>query len=136
VAAVGIACQRNTEFAWDVTTHRPVGHAISWQDLRSLPMVEEVAAWEHGHEARHRLGYAPGPYSSALHIAWRMRHEPEFAAAARAGRLHLGLSAEWLLQALGEAAADGALAGPHQADENDRSRNAQHRRLRRRRVDV
>lgn len=104
VAAVGIACQRNTEFAWDVTTHRPVGHAISWQDLRSLPMVEEVAAWEHGHEARHRLGYAPGPYSSALHIAWRMRHEPEFAAAARAGRLHLGLSAEWLLQALGEAA--------------------------------
>lgn len=104
VAAVGIACQRNTDFAWDSETHQAIGAAISWQDLRTLPMVEEVAAWEHGHEARHRLGYAPGPYSSALHVAWRMRHDPEFATAARAGRLRLGLSAAWLLQAMGEAA--------------------------------
>lgn len=103
VRAVGIACQRNTDFAWDSETRQPVGNAISWQDLRTLPMLAEVATWEGAHEARYRLGYAPGPYSSALHIGWRMRHDTAFADAAGAGRLRLGLSAAWLLVAMGEA---------------------------------
>jgi len=101
IAGCGIACQRNTDFAWDAQTGRPLANAISWQDLRTLPMLDELAAWPLAGQCRHRLGYAPGPYSSALHMAWRMEHEPSVIDAAHAKRLRLGLSAAWLLTAMG-----------------------------------
>ncbi len=101
LAACGLTCQRNTEFAWDSRTGRPLGPAITWQDLRTLPLLEAFEQWPLAAEARYRLGYAPGPYMTALHLAWRMQHEPALAEAARAGYLRLGLSAAWLLTALG-----------------------------------
>ena len=101
IAACGIACQRNTDFAWDVRTGRPLANAITWQDLRTLPILDELSAWPLAAQCRRQLGYYPGPYSSALHLAWRMRHDPVVAEAARAGHLRLGLSAAWLLIALG-----------------------------------
>lgn len=101
IAACGIACQRNTDFAWDARTGRPLANAITWQDLRTLPILDELAGWPQVAECRRRLGYFPGPYSSALHLAWRMRHDPAIVEAARAGYLRLGLSAGWLLVALG-----------------------------------
>lgn len=104
LAACGLTCQRNTAFAWDSHTGRPLGPAITWQDLRTLPLLEAFHRWPLAAEARYRLGYAPGPYMAALHLAWRMQHEPALAEAARAGRLRLGLSAAWLLTALGEPA--------------------------------
>lgn len=105
VAAIGIASQRNTDFAWDGASGRALANAITWQDLRTLPLLEEFGAWPLASEARHRLGYAPGPYMSALHLAWRVRYDPAIRAAARDGSLRLGLSAAWLLNALGRPAA-------------------------------
>lgn len=105
LGACGIACQRNTDFAWDAVTGQPLANAITWQDMRTAPAVDELASWERAEELRWRLGYAPGPYSSALHLAWRMRHTPELYSAAQAGRLRFGLSAAWLLTALGRPAA-------------------------------
>jgi len=104
IAGCGIACQRNTDFVWDAWTGRPLANAISWQDLRTQPILAEVAAWPLADQCRRRLGYAPGPYSSALHLAWRMRHESTVIDSARAGRLCVGLSAAWLLTALGNPA--------------------------------
>ncbi len=101
IAACGIACQRNTEFVWDARTQKSFSNAITWQDLRTLPLLREIQKWEHAHTARHHLGYAPGPYSAALHLAWRMKHQPEFARAARDNTIRIGLSAEWLVTALG-----------------------------------
>ncbi len=101
IAACGIDCMRNSDFAWDAATGQPIGHAISWQDLRTLPLLDELAQWDHAPDWRRRLGYMPGPYSSALHLAWRVRHDSDFQAALRSGRLRLGLSAAWLLVALG-----------------------------------
>ncbi len=101
ILACGISCQRNTLFAWDGRTGRPLGSAIVWQDLRTEPLLAELEAWPLFQEARDRLGYAPGTYMGALHLAWRLRHEPETAAAAREGRLRIGLSAAWLIEALG-----------------------------------
>ena len=101
IAGCGIACQRNTDFVWDAHTGRPVANAISWQDLRTLPMLDELTAWSLSDQCRRRLGYAPGPYSSALHLAWRMRHDTKVIEAAQAGRLRVGLSAAWLLAAMG-----------------------------------
>jgi len=102
IVACGIACQRNTDFAWDAHTALPLANAISWQDLRTLPMLDELTAWPLADQCRRRLGYAPGPYSSALHLAWRMRHDSTVIKAAQAGRLRLGLSAAWLLAAMGD----------------------------------
>jgi glycerol kinase len=102
IAACGIACQRNTEFVWDAVDGRPLGNAITWQDLRTLPLLAEIQEQPWAGEIRGRLGYAPGPYMSALHLAWRLRHDPAVIAAAREGTLRVGLSAAWLLQALGK----------------------------------
>ncbi|MFN8473123.1 MAG: FGGY family carbohydrate kinase [Anaerolineae bacterium] len=103
VAAVGLASQRNTDFAWDAHTRRPVGNAITWQDLRTVDLVAELSGWPEAVNWRERLGYFPGPWSSAMHLAWRMRHDRAFADAAHTGALRVGPSAEWLLVALGEA---------------------------------
>lgn len=92
----------NTDFTWDAQTGHPVANAVSWQDLRTLPLLDEVPAWSLAGQCRRRLGYAPGPYSSALHLAWRMRRDPAVLAAARAGRLRVGLSAAWLLATQGK----------------------------------
>ena len=113
LAACGIACQRDTDFVWDARTRRPLADAITWQDLRTLPLEEELRGWPGAAQARRRLGYWPGPYSAALHLKWRLRHQPAVAEAARAGRLRVGVSALWLLNALGEPAghlADASLA--------------------------
>ena len=113
LAACGIASQRDTDFVWDAHTRRPLADAITWQDLRTLPLEEELRAWPGVGEARRRLGYWPGPYSAALHLKWRLRHQPAVAEAARAGTLRIGVSALWVLNALGEPAghlADASLA--------------------------
>ncbi len=105
IASIGIASQRNTDFAWDAGTGRALANAITWQDLRTLSLLEELKAWPLAGEARHRLGYAPGPYMTALHLAWRVRYDPVIQTAARDGSLRFGLSAAWLLNALGRPAA-------------------------------
>lgn len=104
IAACGIACQRNTDFIWDAHTRRPVANAVTWQDLRTMPLLPELAAWPQADLRRQRLGYFPGPYSSSLHLAWRMRHDPAVAAAVRNGQTRIGFSAAWLLAAIGQPA--------------------------------
>jgi glycerol kinase len=101
IAACGITSQRDTVFAWDTETGQPIGNAITWQDLRTVPLVAEAAQWEFAAERRERLGQFPGAYSSAMHMAWRMRHDPAFRRAADENRLRCSLSAGWLIQSLG-----------------------------------
>ncbi len=104
IAACGIASQRNTEFVWDSRNGRALGNAITWQDLRSLPLLAEIQNLPWAGELRHRLGYAPGPYMSALHLAWRLRQDTAVIEAAQSGHLRVGLSATWLIQAMGQPA--------------------------------
>ena len=101
IVACGIACQRNTDFVWDAQSGEPLANAISWQDLRTIPLLDELAQTPFLNEADYRLGYPPGPYSAALHLAWRMRHQPDVRRAALDGRLRVGLSAAYLVHALG-----------------------------------
>jgi glycerol kinase len=104
IVAVGIASQRNSGFTWDPVTGRAYVNAISWQDLRTGDLLRELRAcdpiWS---ESLWRLGQRPGPWNASVHLGWRMRHDPAFADAARSGRIRFGLSAEWLLIALGRA---------------------------------
>jgi glycerol kinase len=101
ILACGITSQRDTVFAWDAETLEPIGNAITWQDLRTVPLVAETDAWEHADQRRLRLGQFPGAYSSAMHLAWRMRHDEAFRAAAAEQRLRVSLSAGWIVRALG-----------------------------------
>ena len=101
IAAVGIASQRGTDFIWDARTGQPIVNAITWQDLRTLLLIEELDQWEHAHERRYRLGYFPGPWCASMHLAWRARHQSEFQAALRSDHIRIGMSASWLITALG-----------------------------------
>jgi len=101
LAACGIASQRDTDFAWDARTGEPLANAITWQDLRTIPLEDALGEWPHAAECRYRLGYWPGPWSGALHLKWRMENDPVVRDAARAGTLRIGPSASWLLAALG-----------------------------------
>ena len=102
ITACGLTCQRNTDFVWDSVSGRPLANAITWQDLRTLPLLAELADWPQAGEVRHRLGYPAAPYMSALHLAWRMRHDTAVQEAAKNGRLRIGQSAAWLIQRLGQ----------------------------------
>jgi glycerol kinase len=101
IAACGITSQRDTVFAWDTASGRPIGAAITWQDLRTIPLVAECDAAPLASQRRARLGLFPGAYSAAMHMAWRMRHDPPFRRAAARGRLRCSLAAGWLIHALG-----------------------------------
>ena len=102
IVAAGIASQRNSGFTWDAATGQPFANAISWQDLRTGDLLRELRAAEPlWSETLWRLGQRPGPWNASVHLGWRMRHDPAFAAAARSGRIRFGLSAEWLLVSLG-----------------------------------
>ena len=101
VAAIGLASQRGTDFIWDARSAQPVANAITWQDLRTLPLIEELETWEHAHERRYRLGYFPGPWCASMHLAWRARHQPEFQAVLHDEHVRIGMSAGWLIAALG-----------------------------------
>jgi glycerol kinase len=101
VIAAGIASQRDTDFVWDARTGRPLGNAITWQDLRTTSLVEELDGWDLARDLRYRLGYYPGPWCAAMHLSWRMHHQPEFRSAVEASRARIGMSAGWLLTVLG-----------------------------------
>lgn len=68
VAAIGIASQRDTDFVWDAHSGLPLANAITWQDLRTQPLEDSFREHALAADARHRLGYWPGPYSAALHL--------------------------------------------------------------------
>jgi glycerol kinase len=104
LVACGISSQRDTVFAWDRLSGRAIGNAITWQDLRTTDLVEEVGGWEHAGERRARLGQFPGAYSSAMHMTWRMRHDQAFRQAAERERLQVSLAAGWIVRALGQSA--------------------------------
>ncbi|GAB4448770.1 MAG: FGGY family carbohydrate kinase [Chloroflexi bacterium OHK40] len=104
ILACGVTSQRDTVFAWDQRSGRPIGNAITWQDLRTVPLVEETGRWPHADERRDRLGQFPGAYCAAMHMAWRMRHDEPFRRAAERGRLAASLSAGWIVRALGRPA--------------------------------
>jgi glycerol kinase len=101
LAGCGIASQRDTDFVWDARTGHPLANAITWQDLRTLPLEASLRDWPLAGECRRRLGYWPGPWSGALHLAWRMQNDPAVGEAARSGSLRIGPSASWVLAALG-----------------------------------
>lgn len=66
--AIGLANQGETVMAWDRHTGRPDGPAIVWQDRRSSPVCDELAA--HGRRLAQLTGLELDPYFIAPKVVW------------------------------------------------------------------
>lgn len=100
VARIGIANQGETVVAWDATTKRPLAPAIVWQDDRTGPVL--AALRQSGVEtlSLERAGLPLDPYFSAAKLRWLLEHIEDAATLRRAGRLRLGTTDAFFLDAL------------------------------------
>jgi glycerol kinase len=69
-AAIGITDQRETVVVWDRRTGEPLAPAIVWQDRRTAPRCDELAAAGHLPLVRATTGLVLDPYFSATKLEW------------------------------------------------------------------
>ncbi len=121
IAAVGITNQRETTVVWDKRTGRPVHHAIVWQDTRTQPLIDRLAA-EGGELGVRRFAAETGlplaSYFSASKIAWILDHVQGARERAEAGDLLFGTTDSWVLWNL----TGGPERGVHATDVTNASR--------------
>ena len=84
-AAVGITNQRETAIVWDRRTGRPVGNAIVWQDTRTQPLIDRLAADGGTERFAATTGLPLATYFSASKIAWILDNIPGRACGRRSG---------------------------------------------------
>jgi len=72
--AIGITNQRETVVAWNRSTGEVYGRAIVWQDRRTAPMCEQLAANGHLETVRSITGLVLDPYFSGTKMAWMLEH--------------------------------------------------------------
>ena len=85
VAALGVANQRETTVIWDRRTGRPLAPAITWQDTRTGPMVDQLG--EHASEIRDVTGLDPATYFAAPRLRWLLDNIGGAEAAAQHGEV-------------------------------------------------
>ncbi|MET1044488.1 MAG: glycerol kinase GlpK [Microbacteriaceae bacterium] len=118
VAAVGITNQRETTVVWDRHTGDPVCNAIVWQDTRTQPIVDRLAAEGGVHRFAETTGLPLSTYFSATKIAWILENVPDARERAAAGDLLFGTTDSWLLWNL----TGGVDGGVHATDVTNASR--------------
>ncbi|MEN2738095.1 glycerol kinase GlpK [Microbacterium sp. X-17] len=97
VAGIGITNQRETAIVWDRRSGKPVHHAIVWQDTRTQPLIDELAADGGTDRFATRTGLPLATYFSASKIAWILDSVPGARHAAEAGDLLFGTPDTWLV---------------------------------------
>ncbi len=100
VSTIGLANQGETVVAWDAATKRPLGNAIVWQDDRTRPVTERMRAAGLEPVTLARSGLPLDPYFSAAKLRWLLDHAEDAAALRRQGRLRLGTSDAFFIDAL------------------------------------
>jgi glycerol kinase len=107
VGSVGLANQGETVVAWDARSKRPLSNAIVWQDDRTSEVTERLKA--DGAEAvtLAQAGLPLDPYFSATKLRWLLDNAEGARALQLQGRLRLGTSDAYFIDALtGEFATD------------------------------
>ncbi len=118
IAAVGITNQRETAVVWDKRTGEPIYRAIVWQDTRTQPLIDRLAADGGPRRFAERTGLPLATYFSASKIAWMLDHVEGARERAEAGELLFGTTDCWVLWNL----TGGPEGGVHATDVTNASR--------------
>lgn len=118
IAAVGITNQRETAIVWNKKTGVPVYNAIVWQDTRTQPIVDRLAANGGIDRFREITGLPLATFFSGTKITWILENVPGAREAAEAGDLLFGTPDTWLLWNL----TGGPEGGVHKTDVTNASR--------------
>ena len=118
IAAVGITNQRETAVVWDRNTGEPVYNAIVWQDTRTQPIVDRLAADGGVERFKQRVGLPLATYFSGTKIVWILENVPGARERAEAGDLLFGTTDTWVLWNL----TGGVDGGVHATDVTNASR--------------
>jgi glycerol kinase len=122
VAGIGVTNQRETAMVWDRRTGHPVHNAIVWQDTRTQPRIDELAAEAGGDSGVHRFADTTGlplaTYFSASKVAWILENVSGAREAAEAGDLLFGTPDTWVVWNL----TGGRRGGIHVTDVTNASR--------------
>jgi len=118
VAAVGITNQRETTVVWDKSTGEPVYNAIVWQDVRTQPIVDRLAAEGGVDRFRQVCGLPLNPYFAGTKIMWVLENVEGARERAEAGELLFGTTDSWVLWNL----TGGTDGGVHLTDVTNASR--------------
>ncbi|MFP5315270.1 MAG: glycerol kinase GlpK, partial [Actinomycetes bacterium] len=96
IAAVGITNQRETAVVWDKNTGKPVYNAIVWQDTRTQPIVDELAADGGVERFKQQVGLPLATYFSGTKIKWIIDNVEGAREKAEAGDLLFGNTDSWV----------------------------------------
>ncbi|WP_434612216.1 glycerol kinase GlpK [Arthrobacter sp. A5] len=96
IAAVGITNQRETAVVWDKTTGTPVYNAIVWQDTRTQPIVDELAADGGVERFKQKAGLPLATYFSGTKIKWILDNVDGAREKAESGDLIFGNTDSWV----------------------------------------
>jgi len=118
VEAVGITNQRETAVVWDRNTGKPIYNAIVWQDTRTQPIVDRLAADGGVERFKPKVGLPLATYFSGTKIVWILENVPGAREKADAGDLMFGTTDSWVLWNL----TGGTDGGVHATDVTNASR--------------
>ena len=116
IAAVGVANQRETTVVWDRRSGKPLAPAITWQDTRTEPIIEQLGP--HAEEVTKVTGLAPATYFAAPRLRWLLDNVVGLEARARRGDALFGTLESWLIWNL----TGGPRGGIHVTDITNASR--------------
>ncbi len=97
ITAIGITNQRETTLAWDKATGKPYGNAIVWQDTRTKPICDQLAADGGQDRFRKKVGLPLSTYFSGPKLIWLLQNNSLFRAAAERGEALFGNIDSWLI---------------------------------------
>ncbi|MFA5607055.1 MAG: glycerol kinase GlpK [Leucobacter sp.] len=118
IAAIGITNQRETTVVWDRRTGEPVYNAIVWQDTRTQPVIDRLAAEGGVDRFKQATGLPLASYFSASKIAWILDNVEGARERAVRGELLFGTTESWVLWNL----TGGTDGGVHATDVTNASR--------------
>ena len=118
IAAIGITNQRETAVVWNKKTGLPVYNAIVWQDTRTQPIVDRLAADGGVERFKKTVGLPLATYFSGTKIVWILENVDGAREAAEAGDLLFGTTDTWVLWNL----TGGVDGGVHATDVTNASR--------------
>jgi glycerol kinase len=118
IAAIGITNQRETAVVWNKKTGLPVYNAIVWQDTRTQPIVDRLAADGGVERFKQIVGLPLATYFSGTKIVWILENVDGAREAADAGDLLFGTTDSWVLWNL----TGGVDGGVHATDVTNASR--------------